>query len=128
MLGSIAIAVNSLAGPAILQLPFQYQQSGLIPTTLCLLAVAVVSAYVSLHTANTVSLIPHNKDFGQCVEFSDPYRIFWSPVAYHATQILFYLTAVCLNIASIIDTAQGAFQWLLLYRHPPMTVCAETTL
>jgi hypothetical protein len=26
-LGSIAIAVNSLAGPAILQLPFQYQQS-----------------------------------------------------------------------------------------------------
>lgn len=27
MLGSIAIAVNSLAGPAILQLPFQYQQS-----------------------------------------------------------------------------------------------------
>jgi hypothetical protein len=26
-LGSIAVAVNSLAGPAILQLPFQYQQS-----------------------------------------------------------------------------------------------------
>jgi hypothetical protein len=27
MSGSLSIAINSLAGPAILQLPFQYQQS-----------------------------------------------------------------------------------------------------
>ena len=55
LLGSLAIAVNSLAGPAILQLPFQYQQSGIIPTSLCLMFVAVLSAFCSLHMANTIS-------------------------------------------------------------------------
>jgi hypothetical protein len=32
-LGSTAIAVNSLTGPAMLSLPDMYQRSGLIPTT-----------------------------------------------------------------------------------------------
>ena len=108
MLGSIAIAVNSLAGPAILQLPFQFQQSGLIPTTCCLIAVAVLSAYCSLHTANTVSMVPGNRNFDQCVEFSDPYGIFWGPRAYKVTQVLFFCTVVCLNVAAIVDTAEGA--------------------
>ena len=40
---AFAIAVNSLAGPAILQLPFQFQQSGLVPTTLFLIVAAVLS-------------------------------------------------------------------------------------
>ena len=73
----------------------------------CLVAVAVLSAYCSLHTANTVSMIPGNQNFDKCVEFSDPYRIFWGPTAYKITQVLFYFTAVCLNIAAIIDTAEG---------------------
>jgi amino acid permease len=105
-LGSIAIAVNSLAGPAILQLPYQYQQSGIIPTTLCLIFVAVLSAFCSLHMANIVSQVPHNKKFDKCIEFSDPFRIFWSERAYQVTQILFFLTTVCLNIAAIVDTAE----------------------
>lgn len=173
-LGSIAIAVNSLAGPAVLQLPFCYQQSGLIPTTLCLMGVAVLSALACLHTANVVSLMPQtqttasaasnrssaasnrssaaaipgtthdekhdppingnhlnpkfaqnndastatvagalstfttNVNFEAPVEFSDPYRVFWHQKAYICTQILFYLAVVALNVASIIDTAQGA--------------------
>jgi amino acid permease len=111
-LGSIAIAVNSLAGPAILQLPYQYQQSGIIPTTLCLISVAILSAFCSLHMANTVSKIPGNQKFDQCIEFSDAFRIFWSDRAYMMTQILFYLTATCLNIAAIVDTAQTVDSFL----------------
>jgi len=105
-LGSIAIAVNSLAGPAILQLPFQYQQSGIIPTTTCLIVVGVVSAYCSLHMANVVSKTPGNAQYEKCVEFSDTFRIFWSHRAYQITQILFYLTALCVNMAAIVDTAE----------------------
>jgi amino acid permease len=112
MLGSIAIAVNSLAGPAILQLPYQYQQSGIIPTTLCLICVAVLSAFCSLHMANTVSQVPNNKKFTQRIEFSDPFRIFWSERAYKVTQILFFLTTVCLNIAAIVDTAETVDSFL----------------
>ena len=107
MLGSIAIAVNSLAGPAVLQLPFQFQQSGLIPTILCLLGTAILSAYCCLHTANTVSMMPNNFNFDQCIEFSEPYRHFWNEKAYTVTQLLFLVTSVCLNVAAIIDTAEG---------------------
>jgi Transmembrane amino acid transporter protein len=107
MLGSIAIAVNSLAGPAVLQLPFQFQQSGLIPTIICLIGTGILSAYCCLHTANTVSMMPNNHNFDHCVEFSDPYRYFWNEKAYTFTQLLFLATAVCLNVAAIIDTAEG---------------------
>ena len=105
-LGSIAIAVNSLAGPAILQLPHQYQQSGLIPTTLCLIAVAVLSSLCSLHMANLVSHVPGNAQFTHCVEFSDVFRVFWNQRAYQCTQVLFLLCCVCLNMAAIVDTAE----------------------
>jgi hypothetical protein len=50
-------------------------------------------------------MVDGNQKFTKCIEFSDPYRVFWNKTAYTVTQILFYLTAVCLNVAAIIDTA-----------------------
>ena len=70
MVPSLAIAVNSLAGPAVLQLPFTYQQAGLIPTTVSLIIVAVLAAYSALHMANVVSIMPGNRNFDRPVEFS----------------------------------------------------------
>jgi len=106
MLGSFAIAVNSLAGPAILQLPATYQMAGLIPTTLCLIAVGVLSAFCSLHMANVVSKVPGNANFDQTIEFSEPFRIFWGRRAFLVTQVMFFFCTVCLNVAAIVDTAQ----------------------
>jgi hypothetical protein len=105
-LGSLAIAVNSLAGPAVLQLPFQYQRSGLIPTTICLVFVSILSYFVSLHMANVVSQVPGNHKFKHCIEFSDPFFIFWGPRAFQITQVLFFLCTTCLNVAAIVDTAE----------------------
>jgi Transmembrane amino acid transporter protein len=104
-LGAIAISVNSLCGPALLQLPFQYQQSGLIPTTLCLIGVGVLASLVTLHMANVVSKVPGNANFDKTVEFSDPFRTFWGNRAYYMTQLIFYLCTISLNIAAIVDTA-----------------------
>jgi len=56
--------------------------------------------------ANVVSKVPGNHNFDKCIEFSDGFRVFWSKHAYQVTQCLFYLTAVCLNMAAIVDTAQ----------------------
>jgi hypothetical protein len=106
MLGSIAIAVNSLAGPAILQLPFQYQESGIIPTTICLVIVGILSSFCCLHMADTVSQVPGNHQFDKCIEFSDCFSIFWNKKSYLVTQILFFLCATCLNVAAIVDTAE----------------------
>jgi amino acid permease len=70
MLGSIAIAVNSLAGPAILQLPATYQESGILPTTIALVLVGMLSSFCSLHMANVVSQVPGNSSFDKEVRIS----------------------------------------------------------
>jgi hypothetical protein len=106
MWGSVSIAVNSLAGPGLLQLPFTYQRAGIIPTTAALIFVAVLSSFCCLHTADVVSKVPGNKHFDKAIEFSDPYRIFWGRKAYLVTQILFYCCTICVNIAATVDTAQ----------------------
>jgi hypothetical protein len=62
-LGSMAIAVNSLTGPAMLNIPATYQRAGLIPTTLTVVFVCILSAVCSLHLANTISKVPGNGNY-----------------------------------------------------------------
>jgi amino acid permease len=59
----MAIAVNSLCGPAILQLPATFQDAGIIPTTVTLILVGLLSSFCSLHMANVVSKVPGNGTF-----------------------------------------------------------------
>ena len=63
----MAIAVNALASPAILQLPATYQESGFIPTTVTLIVVGLLSCLCSLHMANVVSKVPYNRNYEQMV-------------------------------------------------------------
>lgn len=76
MLGSMSIAVNSLTGPAMLTLPDQYQRSGLIPTTLTVIFVCILSALCCLHMANTISKVRGNADFKR--EVCKECVLFWS--------------------------------------------------
>lgn len=62
-LGSMSIAVNSLTGPAMLNLPDTFQRSGLIPTSLAVVFVCILSAFCCLHMANTISKVRGNFDF-----------------------------------------------------------------
>jgi hypothetical protein len=62
-LGSMAIASNSLTGPAMLNLPATFQRAGLIPTTFTVIFVCILSAMCSLHLANTISKAPGNGNF-----------------------------------------------------------------
>ena len=70
MLGSVAIAVNSLTGPAMINLPSLYQTSGFIPTTVTLALLCVLSNLCSLHLANVISLVPGNRHFHKEVTIS----------------------------------------------------------
>jgi len=106
MLGSMSIAVNSLTGPAMLSLPDQYQRSGLIPTTLTVIFVCILSALCCLHMANTISKVRGNADFKREIEYSETFERFWGHRSFVVTQILFFCCITCLNVSSIVDTAQ----------------------
>ena len=106
MFGSMAIAINSLTGPAMLNLPATYVRSGIIPTTVTLIFVCILSSRCSLHMANTISKVPNNIEFQQEVEYSDVFRHFLGSQWYIATQIIFLCCITCLNISSIVDTSQ----------------------
>ena len=69
MLGSISIAVNSLTGPAMLNLPSVFQKSGLIPTTCTIGFLCILSTLCSLNLANTISKVPGNDHFHKEVSF-----------------------------------------------------------
>ena len=79
LIASLSIAINSLTGPAMLNLPATFQRSGLIPTTLCLVFVGVLSALCSLHMADIVSKVPNNSKFKLDVGFSGAFETFCYP-------------------------------------------------
>lgn len=55
--------INTSVGPAILNLPATYQQSGFIPTTVTIVLVCILSNFCSLNLANVISKIPGNSNF-----------------------------------------------------------------
>lgn len=105
-LGSMSIAVNSLTGPAMLNLPDTFQRSGLIPTSLTVVFLCILSALCCLHMANTISKVRGNFDFKLEVEYSETFERFWGHRSFVVTQILFFCCITCLNVSSIVDTAQ----------------------
>jgi len=106
MLGTIAIMVNSLTGPAMVNLPSTFQVSGLIPTIISIVLLCVISNLCSMHMANVISKVPGNADFRKEIEYSESFRHFLGKRAFIVTQIFFFLCVLCLNVASIVDTAQ----------------------
>lgn len=112
MLGSIAIIANSLTGPAMVNLPSTFQKSGLIPTISTIILLGYLSSVGSLHMANVISKVPGNASFTKEIEFSESFRLFWGQSAFVVTQIIYFGCITCLNIASIVDTAQVVDQIL----------------
>lgn len=89
-----------------LHLPATFQRSGLIPTLLTLVFVCILAALCSLHMANTISKVPGNSDFKKEVEYAETFRAFWGYKSFVFAQIIFFACISCLNVSSIVDTAQ----------------------
>ena len=106
MLGSLSIAINNLTGPAMLSLPATYARSGIIPTTLTLVFVCILSSFCSLHMASVISKVPNNQDFKQGVEFPEAFQTFWGKRWFVAANWLFFGCITCLNVSSLVDNAQ----------------------
>lgn len=106
MFGSVSIAVNSLTGPAMLGLPALFARSGIIPTCCTVLLVACLCSFCCLNLANTISKVEGNSNFKKEIEYSEAFRVFWGPAWFNFTEFLFFCCISCLNISSIVDTAQ----------------------
>ncbi|OEU22753.1 hypothetical protein FRACYDRAFT_223599 [Fragilariopsis cylindrus CCMP1102] len=104
----MSIAVNFLTGPAMLQIPSLFQKSGLIPTTLCIICTCFFTTVGCLHFANAISKLPGNRNYSNEVEYSDAFQKYWpnNPRWVAATQIVFFLCVTCLNVSSLVDSAQ----------------------
>lgn len=105
-LGSFSIAVNSLTGPAMLNLPDTFQRAGLIPTIVTLVFVAILSSLSCLHMSNTISKVGGNTNFQKEIEYSVTFEKFFGHKSFIGTQVLFFLCISCLNVSSIVDTSQ----------------------
>lgn len=112
VLGSTAIAVNSLTGPAMLCLPDTYQRSGIIPTTVTILFICSLSALCCLHMSNVISKVENNQNFTSDIGYSEAFGRFWGKKSYIYTQVLFFCCITCLNVSSLVDTAQVADTFL----------------
>lgn len=111
-IGGLSIAINSIIGPAVLDIPFLYQKSGFIPTTLCILLVCFLMAFCCLHMTNIISKLPGNSNFHREIEYSEAFRLLGGYKWFVFTQISYFLCMMCQTIASIVDTAQVVDQFL----------------
>jgi amino acid permease len=104
--GSLAIAVNNLTGPGMLDLPATFQKSGFIPTTICIIIVSVLSSLTSLALTAAISRMPNNARFTQNIEYSNVFGFYMSKTWFILTQVLFAGCVLAQMVASIISTAQ----------------------
>ena len=104
--GSVSIAVNSLTGPAMLGLPALFARSGIIPTCCTVVVVAGLSSFCALHLANTISKVEGNSNFQKEIEYSTVFGFYLGPTWFNFTQVVFFFCILCLNVSSIVDTAQ----------------------
>jgi amino acid permease len=89
-----------------LSLPATFARSGILPTILTIVFVCLLSAVCCLHMANTISKVPNNANFKKEVEYSTAFQHFWGRRWFVLTQVLFFCCITCLNISSIVDTAE----------------------
>lgn len=89
-----------------LNLPATFARSGVIPTIATLIFVCILSSMCSIYMASTISKIPNNGNFKREVEFSEAFRSYWGDRWYYISQALFLCCISCLNVSSIVDTAQ----------------------
>ncbi len=103
---SVAIAVNNLTGPGMLDLPACFQKAGLFPTSICIVVVSYVSSTTSLALSNVIARQIPDRPFSKPIEYSDAFRHNLGERWFKVTQVLFFLCVMSQAVASIVSTAQ----------------------
>ena len=122
LIGSIALMVNNVVGPGIVALPRVFQQAGWLVPTVALSFAFLVSSFACTMTCQAMQMAPGNHRFTNRMEYCDVIAHYLGGrgvgsvrVWYCAAQLLYNICLTCLNVGSIIVTAQTVDQIILFF-------------
>lgn len=104
--GSVALTVNNISGPGMLEFPAIFQSAGWVPCLTVLVVVCFISSACATFLCDTMARIPGNSQFERRIEFSDIFGHFIGPRAFSLTQVVFFLCLLSQNVAAIVSSAQ----------------------
>ena len=78
----------------------------MIPTTLTIIAISILSSLTSLSLSATIAAMPRNGNFQRNVEYSQVFHHYISRTWFILTQILFACCVLSQMVASIVSTSQ----------------------
>lgn len=102
--GSIALIINNISGPGLLDFPAAYQESGWLPATTAILVIASASAFVATTLVDAMRLCEH---VGERLEFSAIFGRIFGRKTFVITQFLYLANLFSQNVAAIVSTAQA---------------------
>ncbi|KAJ1453515.1 hypothetical protein M885DRAFT_443632 [Pelagophyceae sp. CCMP2097] len=109
--GSMALIINNVSGPGMLDFPAAFQSAGWVPCVFTICCIAATSAGVGTLVCDTVAKLWHEEPTSR-VEFSSIFERTLGKKWAATTQILFFLNLFSQNVAAIIDTAQATDQFV----------------
>lgn len=87
MLGSIALTMNNISGPGMLDFPATFQAAGWVPCVVVLVAVTLISSSCATLLADSMARMPCNNKFQTRVEFSDIFDFYLGQGWFKLTQV-----------------------------------------
>eukprot|EP01113_Clastostelium_recurvatum_P042896 TRINITY_DN7000_c0_g1_i1.p1 TRINITY_DN7000_c0_g1~~TRINITY_DN7000_c0_g1_i1.p1 ORF type:complete len:499 (-),score=171.10 TRINITY_DN7000_c0_g1_i1:74-1570(-) len=115
---SLVFIINQIYGPGVLSIPIVFQQAGWLPTTLVLAAFTFISSFSATLLAESLSLIPGNKNYDRHIEYTVAIKYFYGKKWYVMFQVFLNITLQSYNIASIVVCAQSLDQFLIyIFKH-----------
>ena len=105
--GSFVLLLNNTMGPAMMGLPQVFQDAGVIPTTVAIVVIGVMSSLTSGFLSNSISLLPGNGNFDQEISFAMAFKLIIGKNWFHFAETMFLISCMVQACASLIETAQS---------------------
>ena len=109
MIPGLALNINNVTGPGMVQMPQVAATGGWIPTTLMVMLSFFLSSFSSTMMLEAIKRMPGNSKFEQRIEFTTLAKHFFRGRhvwAYYATLFVFMMSFQTTLIASVIESSQ----------------------
>jgi hypothetical protein len=87
LLGSIALTMNNISGPGMLDFPATFQSAGYVPCIITLVVVTTISSSCATLLSDAMARMPNNDKFQTRVEFSDIFDFYLGRGWFKLTQV-----------------------------------------
>src|ERR1700694_918633 len=105
-LGSICLLYNNLTGSGLVLFSSLYQSSGILPVTLSIIFMTILTIICSIMLFECMSAVPCNEQFQRRIEYTTICRYYLKPSYYTISQIFYQLSFIIINVTTIIQSIQ----------------------